>query len=73
MLLRLIRFVYIGMCPIPHTSVYRQESKLLKLMEIDELRLDWVPYIPRTTVKEYLVLSWNVPLGTGTYCTPEQE
>ena len=30
MLLRLIRFVYIGMRPIPRTSAYRTNSKLLK-------------------------------------------
>ena len=30
MLLRLIRFIYVGMCPIPHTSAYRPKSKLLK-------------------------------------------
>jgi len=30
MLLTLIQFVYIGMCPIPHTSTFRPESKLLK-------------------------------------------
>jgi len=30
MLLRLIWFVYIGMCPIPYISAYRPKSKLLK-------------------------------------------
>jgi len=30
MLLRLVRFIYIGMRPIPHTSAYKIESKLLK-------------------------------------------
>jgi len=30
MLLKLIWFVYIGMCPIPYTLAYRPESKLLE-------------------------------------------
>jgi len=30
MLLRLVRFVYIIMRPIPYTSTYRPESRLLK-------------------------------------------
>jgi len=42
-------------------------------MEIDEPCLEWVPYMPGTTVKEYSALGQNVPLGTGTYCTQEQE
>ena len=42
-------------------------------MEINESCLEWVPYMPGTTVKEYPVLSRNVPLGIRTYCTPEQE
>jgi len=42
-------------------------------MGIDEPFLKWVLYMPGTTVKEYPVLSWNVPLGTGTYSTPELE
>ena len=42
-------------------------------MEVDESCLEWIPYMPGTTVKEYPVLSQNVPLGIGTYCTPEQE
>ena len=25
------------------------------------------------TTENYLILSWNVLLGTGTYCTPELE
>jgi len=40
-------------------------------MEIDEPCLEWVSYMPGITVKEYLVLSRNVPLGTVTYCTSE--
>jgi len=44
-----------------------------KLMEINEPCLEWVPYMSGTTVKEYPVLMRNVTLGTGTYCTPEQE
>ena len=27
--------------------------------------------MPGSTVQEYPVLSWNVPLGTGTYYMPE--
>jgi len=42
-------------------------------MEFDEPYLVWVPYMLGTTVQEYPMLSRNVPLGTGTYCTPEQE
>jgi len=42
-------------------------------MEIDEPYLEWVPCMCVTTVQEYPVLSQNVPLGTGTYYTPEQE
>ena len=40
-------------------------------MEIDEQCLEWVPYMPGTTVKEYPVLSRNAPLGTGTYYMPK--
>jgi len=40
-------------------------------MEFDEPYLEWVPYLLGTTTMEYSVLSQNVPLGTGTYCTPE--
>jgi len=40
-------------------------------MEFDEPCLEWAPYMPGTTVQEYPVLSWNVPLGTDTYCSPE--
>ena len=58
------------MCPIPHTD---RRVSYWKLMGIDEPCLEWVPYMTGTTVKEYPVLSWNVPLGTGTYCTSEQE
>jgi len=42
-------------------------------MEIDEPCLEWVSYMPGTMVKEYLVLSRNILLGTRTYCTPKQE
>jgi len=41
-------------------------------MEIDEPCLEWVPYLPGTTVKEYPVLSRNVPLGSGTYLHPNR-
>ena len=39
-------------------------------MGIDEPCLEWVPYMPGATVKGYSVLSWNVPLGTGSYYMP---
>jgi len=42
-------------------------------MEFDEPCLEWVPYMPGTMVQEYPMLSRNVPLGTMTHCTPEQE
>ena len=42
-------------------------------MEFDEPCLEWAPYMPATTVQEYLALNQNVPLGTGTYCTPKQD
>jgi len=42
-------------------------------MEFDESCLEWVQYLLRTTIKEYLVLRQNIPLGTGTYCMPELE
>ena len=58
------------MCLISHALACKPESKLL---ETDGDRLEWVPYMPGAMVKEYPVLSRNVPLGTETYCTPEQE
>ena len=39
-------------------------------MEIDESCLEWVPYMPGTTIKKYPVLSRNIPLGTGFYYMP---
>ena len=39
-------------------------------MEIHEPCLEWVSYIPGTTVKEYLILSQNIPLGTGLIVRP---
>ena len=71
-LLRLIQFVCFGICSIPYTSAYKSgEVGYWKLMEIDEPCLEWVPCMPETMVQEYLVLSQNVSLGTGTFCTPE--
>ena len=58
------------MCPIPHSSAYRPESKLLETDGDQRIMLKMGPYMPETTV-EYPILSRNVPLGTGTYCTPE--
>ena len=52
----------------PHTD---WRMSYLKLMEIDEPSLEWVLCMPGITVQEYPVLSWNVPLGTGTYYMPE--
>jgi len=49
------------------------EPVIWKMMEFDESCLEWVPYLPGTTIMEYLVLSWNVSLGIETYCTPEHE
>jgi len=40
-------------------------------MEFEESYLEWVSYMPKTTVQEYLVLSQNILLGTETYCTPK--
>jgi len=57
------------LCPL-HTD---QRVSYLKLMEFDEPCLEWVSYMPDITTKEYPVLSWNVPLDTGTYCTLELE
>ena len=42
-------------------------------MEFDEPYLEWAPYLPMTIVQEYPVLIRNVSLGTGTFCTLEQE
>ena len=61
------------MCPIPHISAYRPESKLLKTDGDRRTMFRMGPYMSGTTVKEYPVLSRKVPLGTGTYYTPEQE
>ena len=57
------------MCPISHTSAYRPESKLLKTDGDRRTMLRMGLYMPGVTIKEYPVLSRNVPLGTGTYCT----
>ena len=61
------------MCPIPHTSPYRPESKLLETDgdRLTMLRMGLVH--ARDKVKKYPILSGNVPLGTGTYYKPEQE
>ena len=64
MLLWLVRFVDIGMRPIPHIFTYRPESKLLKT--------DGAQRTMFRMVYEYPVLSQNVPLGTRTHYTPEQ-
>ena len=61
------------MCPIPHTSVYRPESKLLETDGDRRTMLRMGPVHAWTMVKEYPVLSRNVPLSTGTYCMPKQE
>ena len=59
-----------------HSTYFRLQlidQVITKLMKFDEPCLGWAPYMPRTTVQEYPVLNQNVPLGTGTYCMPEQE
>ena len=53
MLLRLALFVYIDIRPIPHTSAYRLESKLFETDGADETCIEWVPYMPETTVQEF--------------------
>ena len=71
--LRLVQFVYISMLPFnipPHTD---RRANYWKLMGLDEPYLEWVPYMPGTTIQDYLILSQNVLLGTGTYYMPEQE
>jgi len=40
-------------------------------MGFDESCLEWVSYMPRTTIQEYLALNQNVLLGTETYYAPE--
>jgi len=50
-----------------------QRVSYWKLMEINEQCLDWVAYMPETTVQEYPILSQNVPLGIGTYYMPEHD
>jgi len=42
-------------------------------MGLDEPCSEWVPCMLGTMVQENPVVSQNVPLGTGTYCMPEQE
>jgi len=64
MLLRLVWFVYNSMRPIPHPSAYRPETKLLES--------DGAQRTMFRMVYEYPVLSQNVPLGTRTHYTPEQ-
>ena len=62
------------MCLIPHISTYKSgEVDYWKLMGLDEPYLEWVSYMRRTMIKEYLVLSRNVSLSTKTYCMPELE
>ena len=57
LLLRLVKFVCFGVCPIPYTSAYKSsEIGYRKLMGIDESCLEWVPCMPGTTVQEYPVL-----------------
>ena len=61
---------------ISHTIYLRTQVErgwLLETDGIDESCLEWVPCMPGTMIQEYLVLSQNVPLGTGTYCMPELE
>jgi len=73
-LLRLIQFVCFGICSIPYTSAYKSgEVGYWKLMVFDEPCLEWVLYMPETTVQDYPALSRNIPLGTRTYCMPDQE
>jgi len=40
-------------------------------MGLNEPYLEWVPYMPKTTVQEYLTMNQNVPLGIRTYCMLE--
>jgi len=71
MLLRLVRFVYIDMCPIPHASAYRPESKLLKTDGDRWTMLRMGPIHARDNSQGVSGTELNVPLGTKTCCTPE--
>ena len=73
MLLRLI-LLYTSVCVSFHIPQHTDwKVSYWKIIEIDESCLELVPHMPGTTVKEYPVLSRNVPLGTRTYYTLEQE
>ena len=61
------------MCPIPHTSAYRPESKVLETDGDRRTILRMGPVYARNNGQGVFGTEPELPLGTGTYCTPEQE
>ena len=58
---------------ISHTSIATYRASYLKTDGVRQTMFRMGPVLARVTIMEYLVLSQNVPLGTGTYYMLELE